>query len=93
VLRRAIGALAVLDCGRTGLSSEEAIFLQIGAASVSLQGLLPGGQVIGVLGVLDGVTISPASTVMALRRPNPASRSGASRGARSTWFATTPPRR
>jgi uncharacterized membrane protein len=55
----------------TGLSSEEAIFLQIGAANVSLQGLLLAGMVIGALGVLDDVTISQASTVMALRRANP----------------------
>jgi uncharacterized membrane protein len=56
----------------TGLSSEEAIFLQIGAANVSLQGLLLAGMIIGALGVLDDVTISQASTVMALRRANPA---------------------
>jgi uncharacterized membrane protein len=55
----------------TGLSSEEAIFLQIGATNVSLQGLLLAGMVIGALGVLDDVTISQASTVMALRRANP----------------------
>ena len=55
----------------TGLSSEEAIFLQIGAANVSLQGLLLAGMVIAALGVLDDVTISQASTVMALRRANP----------------------
>ena len=55
----------------TGLSSEEAIFLQIGAANVSLQGLLLAGMVIGALGVLDDVTISQASTVMALHRANP----------------------
>jgi uncharacterized membrane protein len=55
----------------TGLSSEEAIFLQIGNADVSLQGLLLAGMVIGALGVLDDVTISQASTVMALRRANP----------------------
>ena len=54
----------------TGLSSEEAIFLQIGNADVSLQGLLLAGMVIGALGVLDDVTISQASTV-ALRRANP----------------------
>ncbi|HEY7598384.1 MAG TPA: YibE/F family protein, partial [Candidatus Limnocylindrales bacterium] len=55
----------------TGLSSEEAVFLQIGAADVSLQGLLLAGIVIGALGVLDDVTISQASTVLALRRANP----------------------
>jgi uncharacterized membrane protein len=55
----------------TGLSSEEAIFLQIGEADVSLQGLLLAGMVIGALGVLDDVTISQASTVLALRRASP----------------------
>ena len=55
----------------TGLSSEEAVFLQIGNADVSLQGLLLAGIVIGALGVLDDVTISQASTVLALRRANP----------------------
>jgi uncharacterized membrane protein len=60
----------------TGLSSEEAIFLQIGAADVSLQGLLLAGMVIGALGVLDDVTISQASTVLALRRANPGLRFG-----------------
>jgi uncharacterized membrane protein len=55
----------------TGLSSEEAIFLQLGAANVSLQGLLLAGMVIGALGVLDDVTISQSSTVLALRKANP----------------------
>jgi uncharacterized membrane protein len=56
----------------TGLSSEEAIFLQLGQADLSLHGLLLAGMVIGALGVLDDVTISQASTVLALRRANPA---------------------
>jgi uncharacterized membrane protein len=56
----------------TGLSSEEAIFLQLGQADLSLEGLLLAGIVIGALGVLDDVTISQASTVLALRRANPA---------------------
>jgi len=55
----------------TGLSSEEAIYLQLGNAHVSLQGLVLAGIVIAALGVLDDVTISQASTVMALRRANP----------------------
>jgi uncharacterized membrane protein len=58
----------------TGLSSEEAIFLQLGQSDLSLQGLLLAGMVIGALGVLDDVTISQASTVLALRRTNPALR-------------------
>jgi uncharacterized membrane protein len=67
-------ALAVLFTGLThltGLSSEEAIFLQLGQSDLSLEGLLLAGIVIGALGVLDDVTISQASTVLALRRANP----------------------
>jgi uncharacterized membrane protein len=56
----------------TGLSTEEAAFLQVGQADLSLEGLLLAGMVIGALGVLDDVTISQASTVLALRRANPA---------------------
>jgi len=56
----------------TGLTSEEAIFLQVGRADVSLEGLLLAGMVIGALGVLDDVTISQSSTVLALKRTNPA---------------------
>jgi uncharacterized membrane protein len=55
----------------TGLTSEEAIFLQVGRADLSLEGLLLAGMVIGALGVLDDVTISQASTVLALKRANP----------------------
>ena len=74
----------------TGLSSEEAIFLQIGNADVSLQGLLLAGIVIGALGVLDDVTISQASTVLALRRANPgAARSGGCSAWRWRSAATT----
>lgn len=55
----------------TGLASEEATFLQANDAGVSLEGLLLAGMVIGALGVLDDVTISQASTVLALRAANP----------------------
>jgi uncharacterized membrane protein len=58
----------------TGLSSEEAAFLQLGQADLSLEGLLLAGMVIGALGVLDDVTISQASTVLALRQANPSFR-------------------
>ena len=53
------------------MSSEEAAFLQLGQADLSLDGLLLAGIVIGALGVLDDVTISQASTVLALRHANP----------------------
>ena len=55
----------------TGLASEEASFLQLAGAHLSLQGLLLAGMVIGALGVLDDVTVSQASTVLALRAANP----------------------
>lgn len=56
----------------TGFSSEEATLLQLAGADLSLEGLLLAGIVIGALGVLDDVTISQASAVMALRAANPA---------------------
>jgi uncharacterized membrane protein len=58
----------------TGFSSEEATYLQLGSGDFSLQGLLLAGMVIGALGVLDDVTITQASTVLALRDANPALR-------------------
>jgi uncharacterized membrane protein len=55
----------------TGMANEEAAFLQIAGANLSLQGLVLAGMVIGALGVLDDVTVSQASTVLALRAANP----------------------
>jgi uncharacterized membrane protein len=56
----------------TGLSSEEAVFLRASVGDVSIQGLFLAGVVIAALGVLDDLTVSQASTVLALRRANPA---------------------
>jgi uncharacterized membrane protein len=51
------------------------------------------GMVIGALGVLDDVTVSQASTVIALRMQTPASASAICTGERSRWGAiTSPPR-
>ena len=55
----------------TGFSSDEASYLQLTGADISLEGLLLAGMVVGALGVLDDVTVTQASTVMALRRANP----------------------
>jgi uncharacterized membrane protein len=55
----------------TGLFGEEVTFLQAAGAGLSLDGLLLAGMVIGALGVLDDVTVSQASTVLALRGANP----------------------
>ena len=58
----------------TGLAGEEAFALRLADPGVSLQGLLIAGMVIGALGVLDDVTVSQSSTVLALRAANPALR-------------------
>ncbi len=67
-------ALAVLFtelANITGFSSEEATFLQGTGGDLSLEGLVLAGMVIAALGVLDDLTISQASAVLALRRANP----------------------
>jgi uncharacterized membrane protein len=55
----------------TGLAGDEAFALRLADPTVSLQGLLIAGMVIGALGVLDDVTVSQSSTVLALRAANP----------------------
>ena len=56
----------------SGVASDEALFLRATQGSLSLQGLLIAGMVIAALGVLDDLTVSQSSTVMALRSANPA---------------------
>lgn len=71
----AIGKLAVIFVGAahiTGTSGEEStLILSLGSGRLSLRGLVLAGMVIGALGVLNDVTVSQASTVLALRRANP----------------------
>jgi uncharacterized membrane protein len=67
VLAHAFTGLAHLS----GASSEEAVYLQATQGEISLRGLLLAGMVIGALGVLDDLTVSQSSTVMALRRADP----------------------
>jgi uncharacterized membrane protein len=55
----------------TGFANQEAALLDLAGADISLEGLVLAGMVIGALGVLDDVTVSQASTVMALRSANP----------------------
>jgi uncharacterized membrane protein len=67
----AVAAVRAADI--TGFSSEQSLLALSGVTQdVSLQGLVVAGMVIGALGVLDDVTVSQASTVLALRRANPA---------------------
>jgi uncharacterized membrane protein len=60
----------------TGLAGEEGALVQLGGTEISFTGLLLAGMVIGALGVLDDVTVSQASTVIALRAANPELRFG-----------------
>ncbi len=55
----------------SGLASEEAVYLNASVSTVSVRGLLLAGMVIAALGVLDDLTVTQASTVLALRRANP----------------------
>jgi uncharacterized membrane protein len=72
LLTALLAALFTQAAHLTGFSSEEATFLQVSGADLSLDGLLLAGMVIGALGVLDDVTVSQASTVLALRGAAPA---------------------
>jgi uncharacterized membrane protein len=72
VLIVALGAVAVDLAQITGLSSDEAGLLDArGRSEISIQGLVLAGIVIGALGVLDDLTVSQSSTVLALRRASP----------------------
>jgi hypothetical protein len=71
LLTALLALLAVGAAHITGLSSEESVILTLGRPGISIEGLVLAGMVIGALGVLDDVTVSQASTVMALRRANP----------------------
>ncbi len=65
--------LADLAAGLAHLSgaSEETLYLVSTQSTISLRGLLVAGMVIGALGVLVDLTVSQASTVIALRHANP----------------------
>jgi uncharacterized membrane protein len=72
VLIVGLGAVAVDVAHITGLSSDEAGLLDArGRSEISIQGLVLAGIVIGALGVLDDLTVSQSSTVLALRRASP----------------------
>jgi uncharacterized membrane protein len=67
-----LGAVAIDLARITGLSSDEAGVLGVrGQGDISIQGLVLAGIVIGALGVLDDLTVSQSSTVLALRRAGP----------------------
>jgi uncharacterized membrane protein len=59
-----------------GVGSEETFYLQYAVANttnnaIDLKGLLLGGIIVGMLGVLDDVTMSQAATIDELKKANP----------------------
>ena len=66
-----LGTLFIDLAHLTGLSSDEAVYLRTAVGTLSIEGLLLAGIVIAALGVLDDLTVTQSSTVLALRRANP----------------------
>jgi uncharacterized membrane protein len=58
--------------GLSGVTSDDASFVQATFGNVDLQGLLLAGIVIGALGILDDVTVTQVSAVYELRAADPA---------------------
>jgi len=56
----------------SGVTSDDAIYVEAIFGTVDLRGLLLAGIVIGALGILDDVTVTQVSTVYELRAANPA---------------------
>lgn len=56
----------------SGVTSDDAIYVEATFGTVDLRGLLLAGIVIGALGILDDVTVTQVSTVYELRAADPA---------------------
>jgi len=66
-------AVAFVDAARlTGLGSEEANnFLIVHGGGVNMRSLLLAGILVGILGVLDDITVAQAAVVQQLKKANP----------------------
>jgi uncharacterized membrane protein len=71
LLTAVLGSVFVSAAKISGLASEEATIVSIGAAQIDLAGLILGGVVIGALGAIDDMTVTQASAVWELRAANP----------------------
>lgn len=72
LLLTALLAVLFTDMARlTGFSGEATAAIPQIDPDISLQGILVAGMIIAALGVLDDVTVSQSSTVLALRAANP----------------------
>jgi uncharacterized membrane protein len=68
-----VGTLFVHVAAFTGLATEEAFVVRLGASNVNLSGLLLAGLIIGALGAIDDMAVTQASSVWELRAANPTS--------------------
>ena len=71
LLTVALATVFVELAGLSGLTSEEAGYVQATFGEIDLRGLLLAGVVIGALGILDDVTVTQVSTVHELRAADP----------------------
>jgi hypothetical protein len=72
----------------SGFATEEAFYLTF-VDGLDIRGLVLAGTVLGTLGALDDITVTQASTVLELRRANPAS-SGATTSLRRLTLSFWP---
>lgn len=72
LLTLALGAVFVEASSLTGLTSEEATFVQAIFGGLDVRGLLLAGIVVGALGILDDVTVTQVSAVHEIRAADPA---------------------
>lgn len=72
LLTLALAGLFVEASSLTGLTSEEASFVQAVFGGLDVRGLLLAGIVVGALGILDDVTVTQVSAVHEIRAADPA---------------------
>jgi len=72
IITGVLAGIFVESAKLTGFASEEAGFLQIAKqGNINIRGLLLAGIIIGVLGVLDDITVSQSAIVLQLKKANP----------------------
>ena len=72
VVAAALAHFSVVAAKLTGLASDEAAYLNFSSAgTIDLTGLLLGGILVGIIGILNDVSVSQVHTVAELRDANP----------------------
>jgi uncharacterized membrane protein len=70
ILATALSTIAVLVTHLNGIATEDISYLHQQLPTLNIQGLLFGGIIIGVLGVLDDITVGQSAVVDELRKAN-----------------------